>query len=292
MNDLIEQYINARRSIINSLKEVSGPGSCYPINDDINLVDRTDCYWYFLDSEKEDVIYAYSAEDLTEESECYSIDICQAGTRQHYVVGNYVFVPESINNINVLNIFSLSKEVSLLVDDYGYKRISIGDIIRDFCYNAKYDVSIPKRTVEEAYLEVNLDGIGYIIDSLRLKDITVKGASDVNIAVPIKELVDRIGWEHAKRRFPQVRQLLVSTGNAIRSMVSDTYLVEKVLAGYDGYSDVVLSDVMYPAEVSYLLKNYRGCCIFIHGRDAAINYIGYDYDGLKRKEMSKIGTAK
>lgn len=111
MNDLIEQYINARRSIINSLKEVSGPGSCYPINDDINLVDRTDCYWYFLDSEKEDVIYAYSAEDLTEESECYSIDICQAGTRQHYIVGNYVFVPESINSINVLNIFSLSKEV-------------------------------------------------------------------------------------------------------------------------------------------------------------------------------------
>lgn len=186
---------------------------------------------------------------------------------------------------------------SLLVGDYGYKRISIGDIIRDFCYNAKYDVSIPKRTVEEAYLEVNLDGIGYIIDSLRLKDITVKGASDVNIAVPIKELVDRIGWEHAKRRFPQVRQLLVSTGNAIRSMVSDTYLVEKVLTGYDGYSDVVLSDVMYPAEVSYLLKNYRGCCVFIHGRDdwwvnAAINYVGYDYDELKRKEMSKINSAK
>ncbi|AGM12158.1 deoxynucleoside monophosphate kinase [Streptomyces phage Goby] len=72
-------------------------------------------------------------------------------------------------------------------------------------------------------------------------------------AVRLARLVDDLGWEDAKRRFPQVRDVLVSTGNTARELLGVNVWVDAVLKGYEGEA-LVIPDVRFRNEADAIRR--------------------------------------
>ncbi|AKY03740.1 deoxynucleoside monophosphate [Streptomyces phage Lannister] len=67
--------------------------------------------------------------------------------------------------------------------------------------------------------------------------------------VRLARLVDDLGWEQAKRMFPEVRDVLVETGNTAREILGVNVWVDAVLNRFDPERDaLVIPDVRYRNE--------------------------------------------
>ncbi|QYW07905.1 deoxynucleoside monophosphate kinase [Streptomyces phage RedBear] len=107
----------------------------------------------------------------------------------------------------------------------------------------------------------------------------VKTYSDVP-PVRIARLVDDLGWEQAKRMFPAVRDILVSTGNTARLVMGLNVWVDSALKGFDaGRSGVVVTDVRYVNEAN-AIRERGGMLIRISrpGVGPATDVLGQPYE--------------
>jgi dephospho-CoA kinase len=64
-----------------------------------------------------------------------------------------------------------------------------------------------------------------------------------------REILERLGYEEAKRQHPCVRQYLIDIGHGKRLMHGENYWLDQVAT--DSFGSVVLSDVRYLNEAQY-----------------------------------------
>lgn len=64
----------------------------------------------------------------------------------------------------------------------------------------------------------------------------------------LKWLVQGVGWDEAKRIYPEVREFLQRLGAAARNVFGDEFWIEQALAGIEPGERVVVSDVRYRNE--------------------------------------------
>lgn len=105
----------------------------------------------------------------------------------------------------------------VLVNKYAFKRIAFADAIRFFCY------------------EVN-PIVGWV----------------ANEPVFLQKIVDRDGWEQAKK-IGEIRRTLQSTGVAARNKFGSNFWVERAFERVDPINDnIVVTDVRFINEADYI----------------------------------------
>ncbi|WP_188187573.1 hypothetical protein [Nonomuraea sp. SYSU D8015] len=68
----------------------------------------------------------------------------------------------------------------------------------------------------------------------------------------VSDLVEDLGWDDAKRKFPEVRRLLQVTGEAVKSLINPYVWVGQVLEQLPNSGRVVISDVRFLHEAKAL----------------------------------------
>ncbi|AGM12235.1 deoxynucleoside monophosphate kinase [Streptomyces phage Danzina] len=98
-------------------------------------------------------------------------------------------------------------------------------------------------------------------------------------AVRLARLVDDLGWEDAKRRFPQVREVLVETGNTAREILGVNVWVDAVLKNFRDDEALVIPDVRYRNE-AWAIRKAGGILIRIErpGVGPARDVLGQAYE--------------
>jgi dephospho-CoA kinase len=106
-----------------------------------------------------------------------------------------------------------------LVSNYGYKKISFADPIREALYRLNPKVSI-----------ADMSGIY------------------------LRSLVDSLGWEAVKVESEDVRELLQRMGTEVaRDMFGEDFWVDQAMAKAQHYENVVLADVRFENEIQAIL---------------------------------------
>lgn len=73
---------------------------------------------------------------------------------------------------------------------------------------------------------------------------------DIGASMRLAPMVERIGWDHAKREFPEVRRLLQVFGTECgRELFGDDCWVRLGITEAAKHSRVVITDVRFPNEV-------------------------------------------
>lgn len=108
---------------------------------------------------------------------------------------------------------------SFLVEHYGYTRVAFADKIRELLYEQNPIVSCGHT--------------GYL-----------------------KDLVDLVGWEEAKKN-PQVRRLLQTLGVGSRKVFGDNHWIVEAYKGMDIGSNYVITDVRFANEAEWV-KTFNG----------------------------------
>lgn len=112
----------------------------------------------------------------------------------------------------------------ILVDYYNFKRIAFADKVKE--------------------LALRIDPT--ICDNETFSD---------GVDVPLSWVVDRDGWETAKRS-PQVRELLQRIGAGVRDVLDPDAWIDAALCKYSPYGlDTVITDVRYPNELDVIREN-------------------------------------
>lgn len=101
---------------------------------------------------------------------------------------------------------------------------------------------------------------------------------------PLAEIIDDIGWDEAKEKYPEVRQWLVDFGAHQRNFVHKDYWLNKGMAkAYDYLKaghNVVITDCRYANEIDrvktpQLLKDDEGDLIRVDGKVLWVESPGY-----------------
>lgn len=104
----------------------------------------------------------------------------------------------------------------ILVEEYGYTRIAFADKIREFLYD-----------------------MNPMVDNIHFEPIF------------LKELVDRCGWDGAKRS-PHVRRALQNAGVAARKTFGENHWVVEAFKDIDHSKDYVVTDVRFKNEAEWI----------------------------------------
>jgi len=89
-------------------------------------------------------------------------------------------------------------------------------------------------------------------DVLRAVDPIVYVHEKTGESVRLCDLTGKIGWDDAKRIFPEVRRLLQRTGMGVRDHVDKQIWIDPVIKSINQHELAVVSDVRLPNEVSAL----------------------------------------
>lgn len=116
-----------------------------------------------------------------------------------------------------------------LVDNYGYKKVAFADPIRDVLLDMN-----PILMVEDGK------------------------------PVHLKTMVDTHGWDESKDLYPQVRQLMVNIGQAMRNNVSHRVWIDAALRRIKSSDRVVFSDIRQLNEAQILKDTLGAELIYIH----------------------------
>lgn len=108
----------------------------------------------------------------------------------------------------------------ILVDRFGFTRIAFADPIRDFCY------------------QVN-PIVGWV----------------ANEPIMLKNVVDRDGWDEAKKS-DSVRRTLQNVGVAARDNFGDSFWIVKAFEKVKDAERIVVTDVRFKNEADYI-KSYE-----------------------------------
>jgi len=115
-----------------------------------------------------------------------------------------------------------------LVENYGFVKIAFADALRDVLL----DFNPP--------LRVTADGPVYLA-----------------------EVIGEIGWEQAKDRYPELRQLMIVLGEAIRRHLHPRAWILAALAKVPDDANVVFSDVRSLAEARAIREKLGGQIVHI-----------------------------
>jgi hypothetical protein len=113
----------------------------------------------------------------------------------------------------------------VLIEDYGYQRVAFADAMRKGVYdlNPVIPLSVRPRYVHEYW---------------RLQDV-----------------IDEIGWDEAKVKYPEIRRLLQVYGTECgRNVFGENVWVDLALKGYDYGDNIVITDVRFPNEAEAVHK--------------------------------------
>ena len=67
--------------------------------------------------------------------------------------------------------------------------------------------------------------------------------------VRVRDIVDRVGWDVAKVKYPEIRQLLQRFGTEVgRELYGENFWVERVMSQIKPGEKVVITDVRFPNE--------------------------------------------
>jgi hypothetical protein len=106
-----------------------------------------------------------------------------------------------------------------LVENYGYKKISFADPIREALYRLNPKVAIA-------------DMVG----------------------VPLRAVVDGLGWENVKVESEDTRELLQRMGTEVgRDMFGEDFWVNQAMQKAQHYDNVVFADVRFENEINAIL---------------------------------------
>lgn len=176
----------------------------------------------------------------------------------------------------------------ILVRKHGFTRVAFADKLREFAYRANpiVDVDLWRGVRRGEWGPGNF------------------GADEVFL----RDVVDSIGWDEAKRRYPGVRQALQGTGVAAREAFGEDFWVDQVAAqieavpgSYTGKVDWVIPDVRFPNEARYI-QSWRqaGAVIRVdrEGVAAVNNHVsehaldGWEFDGVIDNSASRDELAR
>ena len=113
----------------------------------------------------------------------------------------------------------------ILVDKFGFTRVAFADPIRDFCY------------------QVN-PIVGWVAGE----------------AIMLKNVVDRDGWDEAKKS-DSVRRTLQNVGVAARDNFGDTFWIVRAFEKVKDAENIVVTDVRFRNEADYI-KSYENSQIW------------------------------
>lgn len=87
-----------------------------------------------------------------------------------------------------------------------------------------------------------------------LKEFTYAFNPIVSIEGDVKTIVDSIGWDEAKHKYPEIRRLLQKTGVQLRDMDKDVWVkaVNNKIAKVKS-SNIVITDVRFDNELKFLM---------------------------------------
>lgn len=149
---------------------------------------------------------------------------------------------------------------NILVTKYGYRRIAFADKIRELLYEMN-----PKIT------------LGY------------------DVQTTLQLMVDHGSWDEAKQN-PDVRAMLQQLGVGARNVFGSSFWIEQALRGVGYYENVVVTDVRFENEATFI-KKYEGSQIWrvtrpdvgpINGHVSETELEGYHAD----KIVKNGGTIK
>lgn len=111
----------------------------------------------------------------------------------------------------------------ILAERYGFRRYSFADKLKSFVYE--------------------------------LNPLIVARDPD-NTLAQLRDAVDEYGWDFVKREYPLARHYLQKAGVWFRDNVHEDYWVDIVdeKMRREGYRDAVITDVRFPNEVNYVLR--------------------------------------
>ena len=110
--------------------------------------------------------------------------------------------------------------------------------------------------------------------------------------VYLRRLIDHHGWDDAKQRFPQVRALLQTTGDQIRSDDPDRLVrtvVDQIELADLAAPRVVVTDVRFPAEAQ-ALADLGGYMVRVIRPDATTSSTGSTLDDSLTRHASETNT--
>lgn len=108
----------------------------------------------------------------------------------------------------------------ILFDEYRYRRVAFADKVRELALRLHGDMPI----------------------NIRYKE-----------TLPLKWLVNELGWDHCKREFEVVRQLLERVGDGCREVLGDTVWINAVWHQIIPGGGVVITDIRKENEYEALL---------------------------------------
>ena len=161
----------------------------------------------------------------------------------------------------------------ILVREHGFTRVAFADKLKEFAYNVNPIIDVD--TWQDEWEPSNF------------------GAYPVFL----RDVVDSIGWDEAKRRFPGVRQALQRTGVAARETFGEDFWVDQVADHIEatpgsfirGAVNWVIPDVRFPNEARYIQSWRQAGAVIRVNREgvAAVNghvsehaLDGWEFDGL------------
>lgn len=181
--------------------------------------------------------------------------------------------------VGIGNNYQVGKDTAAqaLCRDLGYRRVAFADKLKDLAFDI--DPLVTSQT-----MTVNV-GAG-------------RGR--------LRWLVQGVGWDDAKKMYPEVREFLQRLGSAGRKLFGQDFWIEQALAGAEPGERVVVSDVRYRNEAE-AIKARGGIVIQIqrpgyHGDDHPSERDFDDWDGwdhvivndgsLKDLELKVVETVR
>lgn len=126
----------------------------------------------------------------------------------------------------------------ILCESYGFKRYAFADKLREFLY--------AQNPIVEVDAEFGYD-YGYGGEVFQTCEPVAKS---------LQEIVSGIGWDRAKREYPEVRELMQRTGVWFRENVYEDFwvkLVERDIYAQEPWTaNIVIADVRFLNEASWI----------------------------------------
>ena len=173
----------------------------------------------------------------------------------------------------------------ILVEEYGFVKVAFADKLKEFAYNVNPIIDVDPW--QDEWEPSNF------------------GADEVFL----RNVVDSVGWDEAKRRFPGVRQALQNIGVGARETFGEDFWVDQVADHIEatpgsfisGAVNWVIPDVRFPNEARYI-QSWRqaGAVVRVNreGVAAVNNHVsehaldGWEFDGVIDNSASRDELAR